>query len=354
MTSMTCVVSNVFLAAPIALVAWGIQRFGRQYAVARVLWVIVLLKLVTPPLVSVSFSEVPAHPACREGTCGCPQHARIAPWNSLSIGLLAIWGIGAATTAWTAWRRWSHFERLLAHAVPAPAEWQSVAAQLSTELLIRRCPEVLAVPGNVPPMVVPGWGRLRLLVPAELITRLGEPQRSVLLLHELTHVRRRDHWVRLLELTVRIAWWWLPVVGMIGRQIRSCEEICCDAAVVAHRPEARRDYARLLLDVIDFVAPPTLSIEHATGMNTVGDFELRLRTILHGTCPKPRSWPLGLSAALLVLGVFPWGIEYDWARLTGANVQGAEEAIPEFRRSEACDPRERPAVVELSTLCCPT
>lgn len=355
MTWMTYVVSNVLLAAPIALIAWGTQRFGRQYAVARVLWVIVLLKLVTPPLVSIPLHEVPARQACREGTCGCPQHARIPPWNSLSIGLLAVWGLGAVATGWTAWRRWGHFERLLSHATRAPSEWQSAAEQISAELRIRRCPEVLAVPGQLPPMIVSGWRRLRLLVPLELVDRLGESQRSVLLLHELTHVRRGDHWMRLLELAVRVLYWWLPVVGFVSRQIRSCEEICCDAAVVSHRPQSRRDYACLLLDVIDFVTPPTLSIEQATGMNTVGDFELRLRAILHGTCSMQRRWPMGLAAALLAVGVIPWGIEYDWSRppVSGATVQGAEEVAPEFIGNEACETPESRRVLELSTMCCP-
>jgi len=345
------VVSNIVLSLPLALCAWGTQRWGRHYALARILWVAVLIKLLTPPLVSVSLNEPPASPACREGHCGCPHHQRSKLSIGVTFGLLGVWALGAATTGWTAWRRWSRFEGLLAHAAPAPADWQRAAERLSLELSIRRSPQVLMVPGQLPPMVVPGRGRLRLLVPRELVGRLGELQRTVLLLHELTHIRRRDHWVRLLELAVRIVYWWLPVVGFISRQIRTCEEICCDAAVVSHRPQARRDYAGLLLDVIDFVSPLRTPVEQATGMSAVEDLEQRLRGILHGNPGRRGGWPVGLAAAVLILGVAPWGVEYNWARrpLAGtapeAQLPVQEPNIP----LESCE-----STPVISTLCCPS
>ena len=85
--------------------------------------------------------------------------------------------------------------------------------------------------------------------------RLDRSQRAALLLHELVHIQRGDHWCGCWSWRFGVAYWWLPVVGSIGRQLRACEEACCDAAVVAHLPQARRDYARLLLDVLDFADP---------------------------------------------------------------------------------------------------
>ena len=111
------------------------------------------------------------------------------------------------------------------------------------------------MPGRLPPLVVAGWRRPRLLLPAALLGQLNHSQSEALLLHELVHLKRGDHLVRLLELAAGVFFWWLPVVGTIGRQLRACEETCCDAAVVACLPQARRDYARLLLNVIDFADP---------------------------------------------------------------------------------------------------
>jgi bla regulator protein blaR1 len=45
--------SNALVATLLAAVVWGIARYARQPALAHVLWVVVLLKLLTPPLVTI-------------------------------------------------------------------------------------------------------------------------------------------------------------------------------------------------------------------------------------------------------------------------------------------------------------
>ncbi len=320
---LSCIVSNVLLASLLALAAWFMQRCLRRHALAHVLWVLVLVKLVTPPLWSLPLQETPAPTACQNGTCGCGPHLQTTARATLPWILLAAWSVGAAATGWVAWRRWTRFRRLLTHAVPAPPEWQALAARLATELSLRQPPEILVVPGRLPPLVVPGRHRPRLLLPTALIGRLTGTQRTVLVLHELIHIQRRDHLVRLLELAVRVVYWWLPVVHLIGRQLRTCEESCCDAAVVARQPQARRDYARLLLDVLDFVAPPPRALEQATAMNSATDLERRLRAIL-GTSPRtPRKWPVGVFAVGLACAIVPCEVSYDWV---GALVPAATSA----------------------------
>jgi bla regulator protein BlaR1 len=322
---LSCIVSNVLLASLLALAAWLMQRWLRRPAIAHILWVLVLVKLVTPPLVSVPLQETPTITACENGTCGCGPHVQTTARNTLPWILLAAWSVGAAATGWAAWRRWTRFRHLLAHAVPAPAEWQSLTARLSTELSLRRPPEILVVPGRLPPLVVPGRRRPRLLLPMALMGRLTGAQRTVLLLHELIHLQRRDHLVRLLELAVRVVYWWLPVVSLISRQLRTCEESCCDAAVVAWQPQARRDYARLLLDVVDFVAPPPRALEHATAMNSAHDLERRLRAIL-GTSPRtPPKWPVGVFAVGLACAIVPCELHYDWVRAPAPAASAARE-----------------------------
>src|SRR4051794_32499749 len=121
------IVSNVLLASLLALAAWIVQRWLRRPAIAHLLWVLVLVKLVTPPLVSVSLQEPPANSACLNGTCSCGPHVQSTALTPLPWVLLAAWSAGAAATGWIAWRRWNRFRSLLAHAVPAPPEWQALA-----------------------------------------------------------------------------------------------------------------------------------------------------------------------------------------------------------------------------------
>jgi beta-lactamase regulating signal transducer with metallopeptidase domain len=345
------VVSNVFLALLLALAAGFVQRWLRRPTLAHILWVLALVKLVTPPFVSVPLGKPPGSVACALGVCGCDHHSRTQTFvrDMLPWILLAAWSAGAAATTWTAWRRSTRFRRLLTHASPAPPEWQALAARLSSELSIRRPPEVLAVPGRLPPLIVPGRRRPRLLLPMALLGRLNPSQKKALLLHELIHIKRGDHLVRMLELTVGVAYWWLPVVGWIGRQLRGCEETCCDAAVVACIPQARRDYARLLLDVLDFANPlPSQAVLQATAMSA-GDLEQRLRGILHATHGTRRIWPAGVLVLGLACAILPCTLHYDFVGRPAANSAERDQA-----EGEMCSPggdRER----ELSKVyCCPS
>src|SRR5258708_3127674 len=64
----------------------------------------------------------------------------------------------------------------------------------------------------------------RLLLPAELWRGLNETQRDTLLLHELAHLRRRDHLVRWLELLVVGLYWWHPAAWWAIASLRQAEE----------------------------------------------------------------------------------------------------------------------------------
>jgi beta-lactamase regulating signal transducer with metallopeptidase domain len=336
MSWLPCIVSNVVLASLVALTAWFVQRRLRMSAVARILWLLALVKLVTPPVVSVQLGSL----ACTLGTCSC-GHALTQTFvrDTLPWALLAAWSAGAGATLWLACCRWHRFQQLVAHACPAPPEWQALAARLGSKLSIRRSPEILAAPGRLPPLVVPGWRRPRLLLPKALLNQLTEPQRAALLLHELSHIKRGDHLVRILEVAVGVIFWWLPTVGLIGRQLRACEEACCDAAVVSHLPQARREYVRLLLDVIDFANPLSQqAVPPATAMSATNGLEHRLRAILGTTQKTGRAWPIAVLAVGLACATLPCELHCELIAPPAANIQAATVWTSPEGRLDGCEP----------------
>jgi bla regulator protein blaR1 len=345
------IVSNIVLALLLAVAAWLTQRWLRRPALAHVLWVLVLVKLITPPLVSVPLRDSPGNLSCTLGTCNCAAHQRTqaTELDRLPWVLCGAWLIGASITGWCAWRRWARFERLLTHARPAPPDWQALAVRLAAELDVRP-PEILVIPGRLPPLVVPGRHQPRLLLPMGLLDSLNGSQRVAMLLHELTHIQRRDHLVRVLEVLVSVAYWWLPFVGSIGRQLRVCEEACCDAAVVARRPEARREYAKLLLDVVDFSMPISRqAVPQATAMGaTASGLEQRLLKILDASSSKRRKWPVAALAVALACVTLPFQLRYDWVRQPPAvpSVE-SEPAAATPSMGEECDPKA------IKLVCCP-
>ena len=147
-------------------------------------------------------------------------------------------------------------------------------------------------------------------MPEGLLPKLTSEERDTLLVHELAHVRRRDHWVRLLELAVTVVFWWYPVTWWVRRALRRAEERCCDEWVLRLMPTSAQAYAEGLLKSLDHVAgePDPLPVG-ASGAGPVRDLETRLKEILMMTCPTPQ---LGTPArvvlsvvAVLGLAVFP-------------------------------------------------
>ena len=101
---------------------------------------------------------------------------------------------------------------------PRPPTCRRRSTSWPGELGLRRPPTVWLVPGRVPPMLWAFGGRARLLVPAELWPSLDERssgRRSWP--HELAHLKRKDHWVRWLDLAVAGLYWWHPVVWWARR-----------------------------------------------------------------------------------------------------------------------------------------
>ena len=192
---------------------------------------------------------------------------------------------------------------------PRPTRSRSGRPLSSARLGLRRVPPVLLVPARIPPMLWPHRSGPRLLLPEGLLPDLHADELDTLLAHELAHVRRRDHWVRLVEIAATALFWWYPVTWWARRALRRAEERCCDEWVLRLLPRSAEAYANGLLKSLTFVAgTPGALPSLASGVGPVEDIEARLKEILM-TRPVPRlAAPIRLTlaaAAALGLAVFP-------------------------------------------------
>src|SRR5262249_38073481 len=119
-----------------------------------------------------------------------------------------LWLGGSVVWFCLAGLRICRFHRLLAYAQLAPPCLQGEVQQSAGQPNLCRCPTVWLLPGPGAPLVWAAGGRARLFFPANLIDRLDKDGRTTLFLHELAHVRRRDHWVRWLEFVAMGLYWW--------------------------------------------------------------------------------------------------------------------------------------------------
>ena len=68
-----------------------------------------------------------------------------------------------------------------------------------------------------------------------------------ILVHELAHIKRRDHLIGWIELAAGVVWWWNPLFWSVRSALREQAELACDAWVISALPNGRRAYAESLL-----------------------------------------------------------------------------------------------------------
>jgi beta-lactamase regulating signal transducer with metallopeptidase domain len=355
--------TNAAAACALAVVAAAVGYFCRRPALRHALWLMVLLKLVTPPLIDVPLWRAASAegPAVEAG--GAPEVAAAVPpvpaedaepgvapdeaadpaeepaavpvepddpaappeeprpqlaaapafaWRPL---LAAAWLGGSALWLLLASVRGRRFARLLRYGKPAPAGLQREADALAARLGLS-APALLLVPGRVSPMLWAPWWSARLLLPADLLGRLDAVGRRALLAHELAHLRRGDHRVRLFELLVTALFWWHPVVWWARRELREAEELCCDAWVLWALPESAKPYALALVETVDFLSEAPAALPAlASGMGHVHDLRRRVTMIMQGTTPRALTW--GGLLGLIGLGAFLLPVAPGWAQEEG-------------------------------------
>lgn len=165
-----------------------------------------------------------------------------------SLVLLA-WFIGVGCFAWMRIRRCRAFSRLLACGSCSP-ELTACLHRLAGGNL-RSLPEVITIEGNFSPALAGLWRR-RIVLPAWAARELTSDELAMVLQHELQHDRRRDSWWELLAWMTATAVWWNPCAWWAYRELRTAQELCCDAAVIRRGVKAR-DYAQTLLRVLDLM-----------------------------------------------------------------------------------------------------
>jgi beta-lactamase regulating signal transducer with metallopeptidase domain len=381
--------TTVVVAALCALAA-TIGRLGRLGPAARhALWLVVLLKLVTPPVVRSPWAdsfwatqgrlsqhfaraepETASEPATEatddaemslvieaeipdlawvddetEPTVG-PQQAdldasrpatrRLAglKWPRLVIprwlgpASIGVWAVGAATIGAWQMARVVRFRRRLESSPPAP-EWLTGQVEWLAEAFGVRPPRTRLVPGIASPML---WclGRPQLLIPTSLVDELPPERWRCVLAHELAHLRRGDPWVSRLELVAGLIWWWNPLYWLIRSRLDVEAELACDAWVVWAMPKGRRDYAEALLDVCQSLFPAKAPAPALGALGAGRFFERRLTMILRDRVSRHVS-PRGLLAAgLLGLVALP-----SWTRAQSEAPKPEDERKVVVIRSDA-------------------
>ena len=162
---------------------------------------------------------------------------------------LGVWLLGAA--AFLAWTGAAHlrFLRWLRRWAAPVTGGEAIAAfnQLGDRLGLDRRPRLLVCQGLKAPMLA-GLLRPAILLPPGALS--GE-ELGFSLLHELTHYRRRDVWLKTLVLWVNALHWFNPLMWYMVRLVERDIELACDEdALRALPPQDFAAYGQTILDAV--------------------------------------------------------------------------------------------------------
>lgn len=111
-----------------------------------------------------------------------------------------------------------------------------------------------------------GLFRPTIILPIEIDQHLTEKQLSLVLLHELVHIQRRDILWNWLAYGITLLHWFNPLIWLASKRMKADMEMACDAKVLAHlSPQDRNDYGLTLINVSQLSSKP-LGFSHSLGI----------------------------------------------------------------------------------------
>ncbi|MBN2448075.1 MAG: hypothetical protein JXO22_15200, partial [Phycisphaerae bacterium] len=163
------------------------------------------------------------------------------PWAMIILG-----GYVAGLLALIALRVWGYaaFRR---HCMALPVvddTTQATVRRVCQHLGLRRCPMVRMMPRSRASFVM-GFVRPMLVLSHHHLARPDELETVVV--HELTHLRRGDMLVRILQCVAGTMLFFWPVIAWVNRRINRVREHACDERALRHGRLSASEYARCLL-----------------------------------------------------------------------------------------------------------
>jgi len=179
------------------------------------------------------------------------------------------------------------------------------------EALLERCKQQLGVKRRVRVVLQSHVGTpalMGLLRPVILLpgyaAGMSDARLEYVILHELSHLRRRDHLVNALLLAVRAVYWFNPLVWLLLKFVREDMELANDAAVLRGMgQEAQKEYSLSLVEVL--MGCTVQKQKHAMLCMTDGkkNIERRIGMIQLGEFFKKRKWIIAVAGVLAIAGI---------------------------------------------------
>jgi len=250
---------------------------------------------------------------------GGSQFSARAEWQRFMSGLLGVrdavgrvpplpttvWAVGFISLAGLLLLRTISAARRLQKAEPADAETLRLVEREARRLGMKSVPQTLLIDDRVSPLIWCGQ-HVQLILPRPFWSNLDYDARRAVICHELAHIRRRDHWVRRLEIIVTCLYWWHPVMWWVKARMAEEADACCDEWVTWVLPRERRAYARALLAATDYVSGSVAPKPFAVAMASARAAKIARRLTMIMTATRRPSLGLTGICGVFALAALAW------------------------------------------------
>ena len=287
------------LIVAVALASWALRN--RSAHVRYLLWLLVLARCLTPPLVPVPLAVLPAKapavsipaappeevvasrpvrerplPTLPASSPAAPLPPRLDTRQRLVIG----WLVGVALFLCAAVIKmagtipWLYRERRT-----LPQDLRNSIEEPFHSLRVKHLPRVWLVEGVGQPFV---WGLLRgaVYLPESFAQTGGDEHRRDILAHEISHLLRFDAAVNALQIIAQAIFWFHPLVWWANQRIHREREKCCDEMAIAQLGAQPKDYSTAILNTLIQAQESVRPVPSRAVAGSVKHLEERIRAML--------------------------------------------------------------------------
>jgi len=236
------VAQNTFFIAVIFMLLYLFRNASARLKYAISIFGIV--KLLVPPFLPISFNNIQAATgtATITGDISAMPFEPVAPQLSFVSVLFILWALTiviylVATFLSTAELRWRvrHASRLANLSIDGHKFDLYQSSSISVPMSIGIRPKRIYVPDT--------WGTL------------NANQQSVLLRHEVAHIKRRDGFLQAWQVFAQALYFFHPLVWLLNERINEYREMACDDLAVERSDVTSLAYSRYLVHVAENMLP---------------------------------------------------------------------------------------------------
>ena len=213
--------------------------------------------------------------------------------------IMILWFAGVAFWTVRLFWSWRKIRHIVCNAVKSDQKSLTEQASKAAAIVgLKKIPEILVTRENISPFLF-GIFRPVLIIPSGFVNNVNEEGLAAVFSHEFAHLRRKDTLVGWILAICEVFYFFHPILHFAKRQILFERERACDDWVIASGNSHKKTYANALIDAAGICRNFSARLG-PTGVVAESFGDLKKRIIAIGSNIKPKT-RLSKSAFVLLI-----------------------------------------------------